>query len=195
MFPDLLRDDVFRLETPRLWLRWPRAADAAALVRHGGDPAVAGMTASVPQPYRPDDAAKWIFASRAGNTQGSSLVLVLTPKRKPADVIGAIGLHGWRDGAALLGFWLGAPFHGQGLMTEAAGAVIDLAFSVGAVEEVHAQARIEKVASRRVLEKTGFRLEGRGPIHLPARGGVFVCDRFRRYRLETAAETELRAAE
>ena len=29
MFPDLTRDDVFRLETRRLWLRWPRAADAA----------------------------------------------------------------------------------------------------------------------------------------------------------------------
>ena len=33
MFPDLARDDVFRLETARLWLRWPRAADAAALHR------------------------------------------------------------------------------------------------------------------------------------------------------------------
>jgi hypothetical protein len=30
MFPDLLRDDVFRLETRRLWLRWPRAAEETA---------------------------------------------------------------------------------------------------------------------------------------------------------------------
>ena len=34
MFPDLARDDVFRLETARLWLRWPRAADAAAIERY-----------------------------------------------------------------------------------------------------------------------------------------------------------------
>ena len=31
MFPDMARDDVFRLETPRLWLRWPRICDAAAI--------------------------------------------------------------------------------------------------------------------------------------------------------------------
>ena len=28
MFPEITRDDIFRLETERLWLRWPRAADA-----------------------------------------------------------------------------------------------------------------------------------------------------------------------
>ena len=28
LFHDLTRDDVFRLETRRLWLRWPRLASA-----------------------------------------------------------------------------------------------------------------------------------------------------------------------
>ncbi|HEY8578418.1 MAG TPA: GNAT family N-acetyltransferase [Beijerinckiaceae bacterium] len=189
MFPDLLRDDVFRLETPRLWLRWPRAADAAAIVRLGGDPQVAEMTASVPHPYRMEDAAKWIFASRAGNAQGSSLSLVLAPKRRPAEAIGAIGLHRWREGAALLGFWLGRPHQGQGLMTEAAEALVGLAFAVGEVDEIHAQARVENTASRRVLEKSGFAYQGRGPIQLPARGGIFMCDRFRRERTERIADT------
>ena len=36
MFPDLTRDDVFRLETRRLWLRWPRLADVQAIVRQRG---------------------------------------------------------------------------------------------------------------------------------------------------------------
>ena len=31
MFPDYFRDDVFRLETQRLWLRWPTAADAPTI--------------------------------------------------------------------------------------------------------------------------------------------------------------------
>ena len=39
MFPDLTRDDVFRLETRRLWLRWPRLADAQAIVRLAGEKA------------------------------------------------------------------------------------------------------------------------------------------------------------
>ena len=31
MFPEITRDDVFRLETPRLGLRWPACADALAV--------------------------------------------------------------------------------------------------------------------------------------------------------------------
>ncbi len=29
MFPDIIREDIFRLETRRLWLRWPVLADAS----------------------------------------------------------------------------------------------------------------------------------------------------------------------
>ena len=41
MFPELTRDDVFRLETRRLWLRWPRIADSTAILRLAGEKAVA----------------------------------------------------------------------------------------------------------------------------------------------------------
>ena len=33
MFPEIAKDDVFRIETRRLWLRWPRLADAPAMER------------------------------------------------------------------------------------------------------------------------------------------------------------------
>ncbi len=52
MFHDLARDDVFRLETQRLWLRWPQAADAPALAALAGDWEVARMSAHLPHPYR-----------------------------------------------------------------------------------------------------------------------------------------------
>ena len=50
MFPDLTRDDVFRIETRRLWLRWPTARDRDAILKLAGDPAVAAMLARVPNP-------------------------------------------------------------------------------------------------------------------------------------------------
>jgi RimJ/RimL family protein N-acetyltransferase len=127
MFPDLLRDDVFRLETARLWLRWPRSADVPALLTLGGEREVAEMTASIPHPYTKQDAANWTFASRAGNANGDAIVLALTLKDRPGDAIGAIGLHAGRGNSgglnrnAMLGFWLGRPYHGRGLMSEAAG--------------------------------------------------------------------------
>ena len=53
MFPDLARDDVFRLETPRLWLRWPRICDAAAIHKFCSQWEVARYTARIPHPYPP----------------------------------------------------------------------------------------------------------------------------------------------
>ncbi|MBL7406437.1 N-acetyltransferase, partial [Escherichia coli] len=50
MFPDLTRDDVFRIETRRLWLRWPTAKDRDAILKLAGDPSVAAMLARVPHP-------------------------------------------------------------------------------------------------------------------------------------------------
>ncbi len=173
MFSDLLRDDVFRLETARLWLRWPRMADAPSLVRYAGEKQVAEMTASVPHPYTQPEAEKFIFACRAGNAAGNQLALALTRKGKPAEAIGIIGIHETRPGHAFIGYWLGLPFHGQGLMSEAVAAMIDLAFRAGDVESVDADALVENAASRRILEKSGFMPAGIGPVNLPVRGGVF----------------------
>ena len=179
MFPDLTRDDVFRLETAQLWLRWPRSADAVALSKLAGEREVAEMTASIPHPYSEQDAARWIFSARAGNALGSSLALVIARRGKPTEAIGAVGLHQTRPGVALLGYWIGRPFQGRGYVTEAVEAMIDTAFRLADVTEIHAQARVGNESSRRVLEKCGFSSEGRGQIDLPARGGVVLCERFR----------------
>jgi RimJ/RimL family protein N-acetyltransferase len=179
MFPDLTRDDVFRLETARLWLRWPRSADAVSLSKLAGERDVAEMTASIPHPYTEQDAARWVFSARAGNALGSSLALVIARRGRPTEAIGSVGLHQTRPGVALLGYWLGQPFQGRGFVTEAVEAMVETTFRLADVGEIHAQARVENEASRRVLEKCGFSSEGRAQIDLPARGGVVMCERFR----------------
>lgn len=179
MFSDLLRDDIFRLETARLWLRWPRMADVQSIVRYAGDKQVAEMTASVPHPYTAQEAEKFVFACRAGNAAGAQIALALTRKGKPAEVIGMIGVHETRPGHAFMGYWLGRPFHGQGLMSEAAEAMVDLAFRTGQLETLDAEALIDNAASRSVLEKCGFSYIDSGPINLPVRGGVFQRARYR----------------
>ncbi len=156
MFSDLLRDDIFRLETSRLWLRWPRMADVPSIVRYSGEKQIADMTASIPHPYSQTDAEKFVFACRAGNAVGAQIALALTRKGRPGEVIGMIGIHETRPGRAFLGYWLGSPFHGQGLMSEAAEALIGLAFQAGDIDVLTATALAENPGSRRVLEKCGF---------------------------------------
>jgi len=183
MFPELTRDDVFRLETRQLWLRWPRHADTAALVSLAGDIAVAEMTALIPHPYARHEADRFILAARQSNAEGRALQLAITRKDKPT-LLGMMGIGpapSFTSEAERphLGFWLGTPSWGQGLATEAAGALIDAYFAYAGGQELTAAARVVNPASRRVLEKCGFVHEGAGRMSFPARGEVFPVDRFR----------------
>ncbi|RVU19069.1 GNAT family N-acetyltransferase [Methylobacterium oryzihabitans] len=180
MFPDLTRDDVFRLETRRLWLRWPRQADVQAFVRFGGDKAVADMTSRIPHPMAPPDAEAFVLGARRANTDGRALVMAVTPRRQPGSAIGVVSIEpDPGSGAPHLGYWIGAPHWGQGLATEAARALVDAYFAYTGGDELLSSARVVNPGSRRVLEKCGFAAIGSGLMPFPARGGVFPVDHFR----------------
>ena len=191
MFPDLTRDDVFRLETRRLWLRWPRLADVQAIVRLAGEKAVAEMTALVPHPYSEGDAERFVFEARRANAQGEGLTLAITPKGRPNAVIGTVGVAPESGaGEAHLGYWLGSPFWSQGHATEAARALVDAFFSYTPARELVSSVRVINPASRRVLEKCGFAFQGSGLKEFRARGGLLPVDHF---RLDRRAWASLKA--
>lgn len=187
MFPELTRDDVFRLETRRLWLRWPRMADATAILRLAGEKAVAEMTASIPHPYPTEAVEPFIFAMRKGNALGEHLVLAVTPREKPNELIGMIGAHGQASGRPFIGYWIGTPHWNRGYATEAVQALSDTLFSLVEIAAIEADTRVINPASRRVLEKSGFRQEGSFLKSLPARGGLFPCEQYRLDRSTWAA--------
>lgn len=187
MFPDLTRDDVFRLETRSLWLRWPRISDAAAIIRQAGDKAVAEMTANIPHPYPPESAEPTIFTQRKGNATGEHLILAVTLKGHPNDLIGMVGAHPGGTGVPVLGYWLGTSHWNQGFGTQAIQALVDAVFTLLETPAIEAHARVINPASRRVLEKSGFRHEGSVLRALQARGGLFPSDQFRLDRSTWAA--------
>lgn len=179
MFPDLTRDDVFRLETSRLWLRWLRAADADAVQKLASIQRVAEMTGRIPHPYPPGEAERFVIGARLANTQGRSLILAVAPRAKPTDLFGVISVRLEADGAGVLGYWLGESFWGRGYATEAAHAMVDSVFSYSTTPALTASARVINPASRRVIEKCGFQFEGSDMADAPARGGRLPVDRFR----------------
>ena len=82
--------------------------------------------------------------------------------------VGAIGLAGirWQLNAlrvdhAELGYWLARPLWGQGLMTEAARAVVQFGFDDLGLHKITVGCLPENPGSQRVIEKTGFRHVGR----------------------------------
>lgn len=178
MFPDLTSDDIFRLETKRLWLRWPRASDAAAIKSFASLAETARMTAQIPHPYPEGEAERFIFRSRADNANGDAMILVISRKGEDRLVVGLTSATVSAAGEIELGFMVAPSAWSKGFATEAVRAHIEALFSLTRTERLVANARANNLASRRVLEKCGFAYAGSGLDLLPARGGMHACDRF-----------------
>ena len=118
MFPDISRDDIFRLETERLWLRWLRAADAPAIAAFAGLADVARMTASMPHPYPPGEAERFILHARASTAGGNALVLAATTKAKGRPVAGLVSAQVEEPGEVEFGYTIGPAYAGRGFATE-----------------------------------------------------------------------------
>jgi RimJ/RimL family protein N-acetyltransferase len=179
MFPEITRDDVFRLETRRLWLRWPRASDAQGVARIAARKEVADMTANIPHPYPPGAAEAWIFEARSRNAAGAQLTLLATLNRGAREPVGFVSARFEPDGTAVVGYAFSTEHWGKGYATEALQPVVDAVFTLTEVEAATAQTRVTNPASQRVLRKCGFSYESSGLVEMKARGGLFPVDRFR----------------
>ena len=190
MFHDIATDDVFRLETRRLWLRWPRLSDAAAIERYCGNWEVARRTARIPHPYPKGSADRFIYGAREANSLGRDLTLALAPLNAPGKAIGAISLEHRGAERLMLGYALAPEVWGRGFATEAVVAVIGTAFALSHIGEIEASVQVDNAASQRVLEKAGFSHDGRALRGAPARGAMVECDVFSYKRAQWMARDE-----
>jgi RimJ/RimL family protein N-acetyltransferase len=179
MFPEIAKDDVFRIETRRLWLRWPRLADAPAMERYCAKWEVARYTTRIPHPYPKGSAERFVYAAREANAVGRELTLVMTPISAPAKVIGTISLERRGADRLTLGYVLAPEVWGRGYATEAVNAMVKAAFRLSEAQAVDANVAVANDASRAVLEKAGFAHVERGMRGAPARAGDGGDRRFR----------------
>jgi RimJ/RimL family protein N-acetyltransferase len=187
MFPDLTCDDIFQIETQRLWLRWPRSSDAAAITSFAGLPEVAQLTAAIPHPYPKGEAERFILKARADNARGAALNLAMMQKSGARRIIGLVSAAPEMPAALEIGYILAPPMWGKGFATEAIRALVDTLFRVTMASRLTANSRVHNAASRRALEKAGFAFVDTGLDFLPARGGMHACDRFQLDRRSWAA--------
>jgi RimJ/RimL family protein N-acetyltransferase len=129
MFPDLTCDDVFRLETPGLWLRWPKHADLAAIIRIAQEQRFKAAMASLAQPSPFGQGEKAVLEARLANACGDGLHLVITPKSHPNRVIGFASVTALRDRLPGLTCWVEEAASHHGYEQEAAQALVDAVFT------------------------------------------------------------------
>jgi RimJ/RimL family protein N-acetyltransferase len=161
------------IETARLVLRAPRAADAKAIKSLINDRRIAENTARIPHPYTVNDART--FISAIGNGSEPAFLITLAD----GCIVGGCGIGTLRDDGPEIGYWIGVQHWGNGYATEAARALIDHAFGELGYDELRAGARVSNPASRRVLEKCGFQWTGVVLQRIRAINSSAPCDRFR----------------
>ncbi len=145
-------------ETERLILRPPKEADAKSYQRIFADYEIIGhLSKLVPWPY-PDDGVITFFRDILFPDLGiNRWFWVLALKENPTEAIGGIDL--WREGKPEhRGFWLGKPYWGRGLMTEALAPVMQFAFGPAGFEKLLFANAVGNQRSRRIKEKHGARL-------------------------------------
>jgi RimJ/RimL family protein N-acetyltransferase len=74
------------------------------------------------------------------------------------------------DASGDIGLWIGSQFHGRGYGTESVGRLLRLAFGNLHLERLEARVFVGNLASRRIFEKNGFRLERTVPQAVQKRG-------------------------
>lgn len=176
-----------RIETERLLLRPPEKADLPAIVALLNDFQVSRMLARVPYPYRMDHANGWF--SRVNKRGGERVFAICLDGQ-------AIGMVGFQDkaGEPTLGYWLGRPYWGRGLMSEAVTAAIAWYFECHEAPVLFSGAFEDNPASLGVQRKMGFQVTGSRSLGCAATGAARPEIRTRLSREAFAACLQARAA-
>lgn len=171
------RDDTPVLIGSRVLLRAPRQGDYAAWRK------LRLESRSFLKPFEPRwsevDLGKQVYQARLkrgrdeARTGTDYTFFIFLRQGSHETLAGGITLSNIRRRAAQfanLGYWMGQDFAGKGFMTEAVGLVVAYAFDSLLLHRVHAAFLPHNMASRRVLEKNGFKEEGYAENYLQIDG-------------------------
>jgi len=149
------------LYTERLVLEAPSSAEVDAITEACQDPEIQRRV-PIPVPYTRREAEAYVTAySDSGWTSGKSCTWAI---KQHGDFTGAISLDGIGADKAEIGYWMAPGFRGQGLLTEAARAVVSFGLADSpdglGLTRIEWRAYAGNVASARVARRLGFHFEG-----------------------------------
>ncbi|WP_336057753.1 GNAT family N-acetyltransferase [Nitratireductor sp. CH_MIT9313-5] len=173
--PPFLRRDLPTLKGERVILRMPAHSDFrqwAFLREESRDFLVPWEPA-----WSTDELSRHAYRQRLRRyreeyDRGSGLTFFIF-LRESEILVGGLSLSNIRRGvaqAATVGYWMGAPHAGKGLMLDALKLVIPFAFGQLSLHRLEAACIPENQRSVRLLEKAGFRREGLARSYLKING-------------------------
>jgi ribosomal-protein-alanine N-acetyltransferase len=153
------KNNTMQLSLPEYHLRPLQLSDRDVMATYGNNVEIwKNLRDQFPHPYTPADAER--FIQHVNKSETSERVFGIVEKEH---LVGVIGIYPQSDvyrGTAELGYWLGQPFWGKGIATAAVRRIVEFGFEELHLRRIFADVFASNPASRRVLEKAGFQLEG-----------------------------------
>ena len=110
-----------------------------------------------PYPYTRKDAEWWV---ETGSGENDSITKAIEYKGVLVGSIGITPQRGWKNHIAEIGYWVGQPYWGKGIATTSLEIMSKIAIEELGFKKLFAPVLAPNRPSMRVLEKTGYRLEG-----------------------------------
>jgi len=147
------------LKGKRIILRKLKPSDASSIAKYANDKGVYRYTLRIPYPYKLKDAKDFIKITNKEWKKGTKYRFGIVFNK---EVIGTISLEDIKQDhkKAELGYWIGRPFWGKGITSEAVHLILDFAFNDLKLNRISAYTFTPNKASQKVLLKNGFKKEG-----------------------------------
>jgi RimJ/RimL family protein N-acetyltransferase len=140
-------------------LRSWKESDLTNLVKYANNWEIAkNLTDKFPFPYNEENGKAFIHSAIQHKT---ALLLAIDVNN---DAVGSIGVFPQDDihkMNAELDYWLAEPFWNKGIITKAIQEIVSLSFNKFEINRIFARPFGSNIASQKVLEKAGFKLEAR----------------------------------
>lgn len=145
-----------------IFLSQIRLKDIEQLVKYLNDEEIYNNILTIPFPYtRADGEYFFQLCEKKKKKYGKNTVWAIRDKNKK--LIGGCSFHiKYRRNSKKdeIGYWLARPYWNKGIMTKVVNKLCEIGFKKFGLKRIEATVFIHNDASCRVLEKTGFKLEG-----------------------------------
>ena len=163
--------------------------DVAAVTEACQDPEMVRWTATIPSPYREQNAIDWIAGLSARRRRGREASFAVVDASSDA-LWGNFNIvaRDWTRREGGVGYWVAAPSRSKGVATRALVLGCKWAFEELELEQLHLETLLGNVASERVAQKGGFTfVEESYDVRVPSRmDRTFDLKRWRRRRGDVA---------
>lgn len=148
-----------QLKSKRIILRSARESDAKDIQKNINDFEVYRYTANIPHPYKLKHVVDFIKKCKKELKEKKKYYFIIIFEGK---LVGGIDLHNvdLKNKNAEIGYWLGRKYWNKGIMTESLKLLLDFTFKKLKLHKLKARVFEPNIASKRVLEKNGFKVEG-----------------------------------